>query len=96
MSKLESEKIIIESPTSFTGATKRLWKVVEDKHWAIQVIYGVVVFPIAYTFIFMWYVIIFGLFGIFVIPFRLFTRGSRKKKVEEARHREMIATLNHR
>lgn len=36
---------------------------------------------VVWTLVATWYVIIFGLFGIFVIPFRLLRRGSRKNMI---------------
>lgn len=39
---------------------------------------AVITMLLAWSFILGWYVVIFGLFGIFVIPYRLVRRSSRK------------------
>ena len=92
--KLESEKVVISAPTSFSGSAARIWKITENDSAALK---WLLLVPIALCLIFMawslvavWYVIIFGLFGIFVIPFRLFTRSNRKRKRNELQHRELL------
>lgn len=88
----KSESIIIESPTSFTGATKRIWRVSDST--AYRLVAAFLILPTVYVFIIFWYVIIFGLFGIFVIPFRLLTRSNRKQKKADAQHRELLEALS--
>jgi hypothetical protein len=51
---------------------------------------------VVWTLVATWYVIIFGLFGIFVIPFRLLRSGSRKNKIAAAHHAEMMTQLRRR
>lgn len=43
-----------------------------------------------YLFIAAWYVVIFGIFGVFTFPFRLVRRGHRK---QEHLQREQLATM---
>jgi hypothetical protein len=43
-----------------------------------------------YMFIAVWYVVIFGLFGVFMFPFRMHRRGQRK---QEHLQREQLATM---
>lgn len=96
--RLASEKIIVSAPTSFTGSAQRIWKITDTQNllikWVVLVPLALCIVMIAWTFVVMWYFIIFGLFGIFVIPFRLWTRGSRKNKRNELRHREILQAIN--
>lgn len=98
--KLASEKVIISAPTSFVGSAQRIWKVTDNDSaalkWLIIVPIALLLISIAWSFILIWYVIIFGLFGIFVIPFRLLTRGSRKRKRQALQHRELLKAIKDR
>lgn len=47
----------------------------------------------AWSFVVIWYFIIFGLFGIFVIPFRLLTRSGRNRKRNSLQHRELLEAV---
>ncbi len=38
----------------------------------------VVALPIVWVFLIVWYCVVFGIFGVFTIPFRFFRRGQRK------------------
>lgn len=92
--KLESEKVIISAPTSFSGSAARIWKITENDNaalkWLLLVPLALCLIFMAWSLVAVWYVIIFGLFGIFVIPFRLFTRSNRKRKRNELQHRELL------
>lgn len=107
MAKLASEKVIIEAPTSFSGSAKRIWKITDigadNENSAIKIFIKLITIPtaislifIVWSFVIIWYIIIYSLFGIFVIPFRLFTRGKRKRKIEALRHREVMDALNNK
>ncbi|MHB8245858.1 MAG: hypothetical protein ACYDGN_10990 [Acidimicrobiales bacterium] len=72
------------APLSFVGSTRRLiaWAAKTSERspvyagaaWIVAI--GTMMF--AWAFILCWYAAIFGLFGVFVIPFRLMRRSSRK------------------
>jgi hypothetical protein len=72
------------APMSFVGSTRRLvaWANKTSKRspaiaalaWTLSIL----AMLFAWSFIMIWYFIIFGLFGVFVIPFRLMRRSSRK------------------
>jgi hypothetical protein len=72
------------APLSFVGSTRRIlgWArntaqrspLIATLAWISAVLFTL----LAWTFILCWYLVIFGLFGIFVIPFRLMRRSSRK------------------
>lgn len=96
--RLGSEKVVIQSPTSFTGSAKRIWKLTRlanvewhpAAYWTIKVLLvtlAVVLVAIAWVLCAIWLV----LFGILMVPWRLIRRGGRKRKMEELRHREMMA-----
>ena len=50
---------------------------------------AVFLIAIAWVIVLGWYLI----FGIFLIPYRLIRRGSRKRKRDALQHREMIAAI---
>lgn len=95
--KLASEKVIISAPTSFSGSAQRIWKITDNENmllkWLLIVPVALFLISIAWSLILVWYFIIFGLFGIFVIPFRLLTRGSRKRKRQALQHRELLEAI---
>lgn len=95
--RLASEKVIASAPTSFSGSAARIWKMTDSDNTALK---WLLLVPIALCLIFMawslvavWYFIIFGLFGIFVIPFRLLTRSGRKRTRGKLQHRELLEAI---
>jgi len=98
MSKeLASEKVIISAPTSFTGSAQRIWKITATDNvwlkWLVLTPIALCTIMGAWMLVFMWYIIIFGLFGIFVIPFRLLTRSGRKHTRGKLQHRELLEAI---
>jgi Flp pilus assembly protein TadB len=98
--KLESERIVISAPLSFVGSYQRIWKITEADNVALR---WAVLVPIALCLIFttwmivaVWYFIMYILFGILFIPFRLWRRGSRKNKRDELRHREVLDAIKNK
>lgn len=91
MEKLESEKVIVEAPLSFTGATKRIWRLTENENqklrWFLLIPLTLVLLFFVYCFILCWYTV----FGVFLLPYRLIRRSQRKNKRDELRHRELLA-----
>ena len=91
MSELLSEQVVVSAPMSFDGSARRiagpLWT---RAGAAIKVLLGWWLVPIlvvcAWTLVAGWYLI----FGLLLAPYRLVRRGSRKRKRDEARHREML------
>lgn len=95
--KLASEKIIVSAPTSFSGSAQRIWKITNTSNPMLK---WFILAPVALSFImgvwmlvFMWYVVIFGLFGIFVIPFRFLARSGRYNKRSQLQHRELLEAI---
>lgn len=95
--KLASEKIVISAPTSFSGSAARIWKMTDSNNatlkWLVLAPIAICLICMAWSFVAIWYFIIFGLFGIFVIPFRLLTRSGRNRKRNKLQHRELLAAV---
>ena len=96
-SKLASEKVVISAPTSFSGSAARIWKMTDSDNawlkWLLLVPVALMLIFIAWSFVAIWYFVIFGLFGIFVIPFRLLTRSGRNRKRNKLQHRELLEAV---
>jgi hypothetical protein len=92
-SKLASEKVVIAAPLSFAGSAGRLWKitgVTDQPVGRIALGLGaVLLISLAWTLVLSWYL----LWGIFLVPYRLIRRGSRKRKREALQHREQLAAI---
>lgn len=95
--KLASEKVVVSAPTSFSGSAARVWKMTDVNNaavkWLLLVPIALCLVLMAWSLVAMWYVIIFGLFGIFVIPFRLLTRSGRNRKRSKLQHREVLQAI---
>ena len=95
--QLKSEKVIVSAPTSFSGSAARIWKLTESDNdllkWLLLVPIAFCLIFMAWSFVAIWYFIIFGLFGIFVIPFRLLTRSRRNRKRNKLQHRELLEAV---
>lgn len=94
---LASEKVIVSAPTSFSGSAARIWKITATENawlkWLVLAPIALFVIMFAWMLVFMWYIVIFGLFGIFVIPFRLLTRSGRKHTRGKLQHRELLEAI---
>lgn len=96
MGKLKSEKIIISSPLSFIGSVKRIWKITDVDNPAVKMLLSLVAAALilfAWIFVALWYVLIYVIFGILFIPYRLLRRSSRKQKQAKLRHREVLEAI---
>ncbi|MDO4684654.1 MAG: hypothetical protein Q4B06_03030 [Candidatus Saccharibacteria bacterium] len=96
MSKLKSEKVVISSPLSFIGSAKRIWKITDVENPVAKVLLGLVAAALilfAWVFVAFWYVLIYVVFGILFIPYRLLRRSSRKQKQAKLRHREVLDAI---
>ncbi len=96
MGKLKSEKIIISSPLSFIGSVKRIWKITDVDNPAVKMLLSLVAAALilfAWVFVAFWYVLIYVVFGIFFIPYRMLRRSSRKQKQAKLRHREVLEAI---
>ncbi len=96
MGKLKSEKIIISSPLSFIGSVKRIWKITDVDNPAVKMLLSLVAAALilfAWVFVAFWYVLIYVVFGILFIPYRMLRRSSRKQKQAKLRHREVLEAI---
>lgn len=95
--KLASEKVVVSAPMSFSGSAARIWKITDVNNaavkWLLLVPIALCLVLMAWSLVAIWYVIIFGLFGIFVIPFRLLTRSGRNRKRSKLQHREVLQAI---
>jgi hypothetical protein len=97
--RLKSEEIVIASPFSYAGSTERIWKmtrrdVAQDNPWAKVGLITVAVLLVAGAWLAVtgWYMI----WGLVVVPYRLIRRGQRKRKLDAARHRELLEGMQSR
>ena len=96
MSKLKSENIVISSPLSFIGLAKRIWKITAVDNPVMKVVLSLVAAALilfAWVFVAFWYVLIYVIFGILFVPYRLLRRSSRKQKQAKLRHREVLEAI---
>lgn len=95
MNRPASEQVVIQSPLSYTGSAKRLWRIGSDTHpavrWTLAPLLAVAIL-LAWCAVTLWYV----LFGFILGPWRLIRRGSRKRKQAELRHRELLEQRDNR
>lgn len=93
--RLPSEQVIMESPLSFTGSAKRIipavYRGMPKRPRAVPVAPVVVVLLISIVWVgvLFWYLV----WGVFLIPFRLFRRLQLKSEVDELRHRELLDAI---
>ncbi len=88
---LRSESMVVQAPFSLTGSAKRIWNLLPQNPWwrlglatpALALI------AVAWTFIIGWYCF----FGLLLVPFWIFRRGGRRRKLEQQRHRELMAAM---
>jgi|GEM_PF-3980733 hypothetical protein len=95
--RLASEDVIINAPMSYAGSAQRIMRLRRLAHarWAVALltILAVTLVLTAWVVVTGWYVISFGLLWIVTVPYRLLRRGSRKRKAEALRHRELMDTI---
>lgn len=87
--RLASESVVLQAPASYRGSARRLWALTRPgRPWAALLTVPLVLALVlgAWGLVTVWYL----LFGLFLAPFRLVRRGSRKRRREELRHREVL------
>lgn len=93
--RYDSEDVVLSAPMSFTGSAQRLWKLTARSwndllRWFFLIPVVVFLIFLAWTVIGAWYMI----FGLLLVPYRLFRRSGRKNKADKKRHREMMNAMN--
>lgn len=95
--QLISKKIVISAPLSFNGSSLRIWKITKSDNqtikWLILVPIALILVFCAWMFVAIWYFIMYILFGILFIPYRLIRRSGRKQKRDKLRHRELLDAI---
>ena len=95
-SQLSSEKVVVSAPFSFIGSAQRIWKITRvDNPIAktLLIVLALALIACAWVFVAFWYFVMYVLFGVFFILYRLLRRGSRKRKQEKLRHREVLKAI---
>jgi hypothetical protein len=104
--QLQSERVIVQAPLSFTGSTKRILRLTEPKRafalrsvvgpWWKDVLLvlldGLIVLTVALFLFLAWAfdALWYLSFGIFLVPYRLIRRSDRNRKRDTLQHREML------
>lgn len=91
--KLESEKVVVSAPLSYHGSAARIWKltgVSANVYARVGLgIAAIILILGAWCFVTAWYIT----FGLWLVPYRLIRRGSRKRKRQALQHREMMEAI---
>lgn len=86
---MQSENIVVSSPMSFSGSAQRISKLSRDRAIYVKVpvwILIVLVWALLLVWNVAWIICTAGIgFG-----YRIIRRGQRKRKLEDARHRELV------
>ena len=88
---LKSEQIVVSAPMSFHGAFFRAWKLtrISSQSWT-----KIITIPLTLILIICWWALIvvwYFVFGLLLVPYRLIRRSSRKRKLDNQRHRELLS-----
>lgn len=97
--QLRSEKVVVSAPFSFAGSAQRIWKMANVDSIILKLFLvplAIILIMFAWMFVACWYFVIYVLFGLWFIPYRLLRRGSRKRKQEKLRHREVLDAIEQR
>lgn len=97
--QLASERVVVSAPFSFVGSAQRIWKMTRVDNPIAKLflaLLAIVLIAGAWIFVACWYFVMYVLFGIFFIPYRLLRRSSRKNKREKLRHREILDAVEQR
>jgi hypothetical protein len=100
---LASERVVVAAPMSLAGAFGRIRRLYGDMTRRIS---GPVWIPVriilwillAAVLVVWWAIVIcwYILWGIWLVPYRLIRRGSRKRKVTARQHRELLGAIEDR
>lgn len=91
--KYHSTQMVLSAPMSFVGAgarMRRLFKRLSWKKKLLAYVPFVMILTLWWTFIMSWYVV----FGMLVVPYRLFRRGHRRRRMEDQRQYELIEAMH--
>jgi Flp pilus assembly protein TadB len=104
--QLQSERVIVQAPLSFTGSTKRILRLTEPKRafalrtvaspwWKgtlLVLLDSLIVLAVGLFLLLMWGLDVawYVIFGILLVPYRLIRRSDRNRKRDALQHREML------
>lgn len=95
-SKLASERVVVSASFSFAGSAQRIWKIARADNLILKlllILLATILIIGAWMLVACWYFVMYVLFGILFIPYRLLRRGSRKNKRDKLRHREVLDAI---
>jgi hypothetical protein len=91
--RLASEDIIINAPMSYAGSAQRIIRIrrrAEGGGALVAItLLAILLIAVAWAAVTAWYLT----WGLLLVPYRLLRRGSRKRKAEALRHRELMGTI---
>lgn len=97
---LASDKIVLSAPLSYIGSAARIWRITKTDNptvrWLVLAPVAVISIGFAWMVVTSWYFIMYVLFGILFIPFRLLRRSARKQKRDKLRHHELLSAIHER
>lgn len=98
--ELPSDKVVLSAPLSFLGSAARIWKITKTDNtalkWLVLVPLALALIAAAWMFVACWYFVMYVLFGILFIPYRLLRRSARKQKRDKLRHHELLSAIQER
>jgi hypothetical protein len=86
------KKDVVAAPMSFAGSVGRIGNMARNSN-STGGVRGVIVWPVAVMLIMLAWVVIamwYLFFGLWLVPYRIVRRGSRKRKLAARRHAEVM------
>lgn len=96
---LASERVVTQAPMSLHGAWIRTWRMIDyrgrtaEMATPVMIGVGILLLTAGLLTVAAWWVAVicwYLFFGLWLVPYRLIRRGSRKRKRENLQHREML------
>jgi hypothetical protein len=89
-----SEQVVVQAPMSLSGSAARIWKITAAPGPArlLLIPAALVLIALAWVVVVVWY----ACFSLLLVPYRLIRRGSRKRKRDALRHREVLSAVEDR
>ena len=87
--RLPSEDVVVSAPMSFHGSAVRIWKLTQREPEAAWTALEVALIAVAWTVVVLWYLT----FWFWLVPYRLIRRSQRKRRLEDARQRELVTAI---
>jgi hypothetical protein len=91
--RLPSEDVIISAPMSYTGSAQRIMRVRRRARSEIELAALTALAVGTVTFVWLLVTVWYLMWGLLLVPYRLYRRGERKRKADALRHRELLVAL---